>query len=318
MNELNNGENAAALRHANEVYIAERQQWMADAVEVVTGSREHDPLDIFPAPAEVRAESATLDLSSEQEAALREVAGRFGVGGEADVMSTANHVVVEGGKPWKVEAELVIAQAATTIIVAGSPHRKIGADETSYLQARLGDSAPEQDEYGMIGQLIAIQPEFESLEQPQVLPFGYDISDDHTLITQPTGQLIHIGHLQNRPVILLRIDRENYFDEIEQKNKYRHQPDSAAVVGIISDVLTACGDTESSVGMLTSSTYASRVIDAKRAGLKKGRLFDVGMYGRQTLAEVRGEALAEPTAIEQIPGELHTIYQKLSQLAAEV
>lgn len=306
------------IKQNMDVYIAERQHWLADAVEVVTGNRELDPLMVFPPPAEVRAESLSLELTDDQELALREIAGRFGVGGEVDVPSTAEHVVIEGGKPWKVEAELALAKGAATIIVAGSPYRVIGEDETTYMHAKLKDKLSEQDEYGMVGQIVAMQPGFEPLAQPEVIPFGYDITKDHTLMTEFTGQIVLIGHIRNRPVIHMRIDRENYFDEVEQKHKYRNQPDGAAVMGIVSDVLLACGDYSSSVGVITSSTYASRVIDAKRVGLKKGRNFEVGMYGRQTLANVKGEAVAEPVAIEQIPAELHTIHQKISQLESEV
>jgi hypothetical protein len=42
------------------------------------------------------------------------------------------------------------------------------------------------------------------------------------------------------------------------------------------------------------------------------------MYGRQTLADVKGIAVTEPTEIRQIPSELHTAYSKLLLLEQEL
>lgn len=318
MSEMNSPENKDAAENV-EAYLAERQAWMREAVEVVTGDPNQDPLEIFPAATEVRADGQALELTADAETALREVAGRFGIGGEKDVHSGSNHQLIEGGLAWKIDAEAAITDATDSIVYAGSEHRPINReDEVAYMKNRLGeDVAVGANEYEIARQLAELEPGFEPLEEDIVLPFGYDISDGFKLVQETTGQLVQIGTNNGRPVTLLRVDRENYVDE-EGANKYRNQPDSAALMGIISDILTAAGDEESTVGMNTSNTYSSRVIDAVRAGLRRGRSFDVGMYGRQTLADVKGEAAAEPTAINQIPGELHTIYAKLQQLEAEL
>ena len=82
-------------------------------------------------------------------------------------------------------------------------------------------------------------------------------------------------------------------------------------MGIISDMLSAQGDEVSTVGFNTSNTYASNAIDTTRAGLERGRPFHVGMYGRQTLAEVEGKPAAEPTEIQHIPGEMYAMQVRL-------
>lgn len=325
--EANQGQEATLQ---TEAYIAERQRWIGDAVELLTGDRSTEPTQVLQAPMtgpnEARADQAGLELSVEQELSLREIAGRFGVGGEQDIKSNTDQEILEGGLPWKVEAEAInvlvrnrdtetIAHSPKTIIFSGSPFRKLGATEISYLELKFGTAGT--TEFDMVRQVAEAQEGFEPSEQDEVLPFGYDIQNNHELKDEATGQLIKIGSIDGTSVVLLRIDRENYTND-EGEPKYRNQPDSAALMGFISGVLTACGDETSSVGFNTSTTYASRAIDTVRAGLKVGRSFNFGMYGRQTLAEVKGGAVAEPTSIHQIPGELRVMHDKLQQLAAEL
>lgn len=322
MSEMNNTENKNVQHINTEAYLAERAIWMADAVELISGSRETDPLSVFEPATEVRDDSTGMQLTDEQEVALREVAGRFGIGGEADVKSGATHQILEGGKPWKVEAEAKITEAAETILFAGSPNRKLGQDEVDYLKTKLPEGEePASTEYEMVRQIAEMQEGFEPLESDEELPFGYDINSNYAVLGEPTGQLVRIGSLNGADVVLFRVDRENYVDENEEdpkkQNKYRNQPDSAALMGVVSEVLNLCGDDHSSVGINSSTTYASRAVDTVRAGLKNGREFKVGMYGRQTLADVKGDPIAAPTGINQIPGELHTMQTKLAQLASE-
>ncbi len=321
MSEVNRPENQNSQNQENiqpriEAYLDERAQWMADAVELVAGDRTANPFEVFPEPGEVRAEGQGLNLTQEQEAQLREVAGRFGIGGESDVVNAARAQILEGGKPWKLEAEARIAGQAQTVLFAGSPYRKLGQDETEYLGQKFGEVAGET-EYDMVRQIATAQEGFQPLEEPEVLSFGYDIHNNHALVTEPTGQLIKIGTIDNRDVMVLRVDRENYTDD-EGKQKYRNQPDGAALLRFVSDVLSASGDEDSSVGINSSTTYASRAVDTVRAGLRSGRMFEIGMYGRQTLADVRDLPVAEPTAINQIPGELHEMWVKLQQLRTEI
>jgi hypothetical protein len=315
MVEMDNPENTDPRVEA-QAYLAVRQQWMADATEVITGNREAVPSEVFPEPSEVRRESEGLELSPEQEAQLREVAGRFGVGGPEDVPSHANHQLIEGGLAWKIDAEAVITNPSGSVIFAGTPHRKITReDEVAYVKNRLGTEDVPENEYKLAKALAAIQPGFEPAEE-RVLPFGYDIGNGFALQQEATGQLVQIGTNNGRPVMVVRVDRENYTDE-EGNAKYRNQPDSTALMGFIAEVLSATGDEISSVGLNTSNTYSSRVIDAVRAGLARNRKFDVGMYGRDTLTGV-GAPLPKETEINQIPGELRTINDKLQHLAHEL
>lgn len=293
---------------------------IGDAVEVITGDREIDPVVALVAPMqnpeEARADSAPLPLTAEQETDLREIAGWFGIGGEADVVSAAGYQILEGGKPWKIEAEAAIAGHTKTIIFAGSSFRKLGADETAYLEAKLG-GVDGETEYDMARQIAESQDGFVGLERDEILPFGYEVTPEHALVSGPTGQLVKIGKIHGRPVWLLRVDGETYTDE-EGNAKQRNRPDSAALMSFVAEVLSAGGDQTSSVGLDTSTTYATRVIDTVRAGLRHDRTFDVGMYGRQTLADIKGEPAAQPTAINQIPGELRVAYDKLIQLKHEL
>jgi len=301
-----------------ETYIAERMKWMQDAVVLLGAEPDKNPLEVFPQPTEPRDAAEALPLSEEQETKLREVAGRFGIGGETDVIAPTEVQILEGGKPWKIEAEAAIVGGARTVVFAGSPYRTIGSDESEYV---LGKHGIELDkvvsEYDMARVLATKQEGFVALEKDEVLPFGYDIKDGHKLLHDQNGQLVKIGENNGHQVLLLRVDRENYRDATGAP-KYRNQPDGSALLGFVSDTLSAAGDETSGVGLATSTTYASRAVDTVRAGLKSGRFFGVSMYGRQTLADVRGLPAAEPTGINQIPGELHAMYEKLVSLQGEL
>lgn len=292
-----------------EAYLEEHKEWMRDALEAVGADREADPLEVFPAPTEPRDKAEGLPLSEKEKDDLRKAAGRFGIGGEVDVIFSANTQILEGGKPWKVESEAIVAEGASTVIFAGSPHRKIGQDEQEYIRDKYGAEQEGDSELDMVRFLAEQQEGFESLEEDETLPFGYDIDNNHELMTKPTGQLVKIGQQNGQSILLLRVDRENY-EDAEGNLKYRNQPDSAALMRFISGTLSTSGDETSAVGLVTSTTYASRAVDAVRAGLDSGRNFGVSMYSRQTIADVRGLPVAEPTAINQIPGELHAMHQK--------
>lgn len=123
--------------------------------------------------------------------------------------------------------------------------------------------------------------------------------------------------IARKPVLLLKVDGETYKDG-EGKERQRYRPDSAAQMAFVSQVLLACGDETSRVALNTSTTYAARVIDTMRAGMLFNRGFEVGMYGRQTLAAVKNEPVATPTEIQNIPGELRVAYNKLQQLQAAI
>lgn len=314
-------------------YIQTRMVWLKDAVELVTGDRETPIENVFEFPMqnpqERRADATPLELTADKEQELREIAGRFGIGGEADVTSIAEHQVLEGGKPWKVEAEAKISNGAQTIIFAGSTFRRIGVDESDYMRVKYGVELAGDTEYDMVRKIAEKQHGFVLADEEEVLPFGYEISEAHTFINKPTeteqlkkiGEVVELDENQEvrvrKPVLLLKVDGETYQDE-EGKEKQRFRPDSAELMVFISQVLSAGGDEISRVALNTSTTYAARVIDTMRAGLQANRTFDVGMYGRWTLAEIRGEAAASPTEIQNIPGELRLAHYKLQQLQAEL
>lgn len=316
------------VRAQVDAFIDERMQWLGDAVEILAGDRSLNPLDALPA-ATVELESARRDeadpmLSPEDEQKLREIAGRFGIGGESDVVGDAPHRIAEGGLVWKVEAELENMERVPglqTMILAGSPHRTIRDDEVDYVQGKFGDDISGKTEYEMVRWLIEQRAGFISRSPQQDdkdLGFGYQIDAQNTFVEGATGQLLEIGSYFGRPVLLLSVDREIYFDEEAQAERYRYQPDSAALMRFIGNVLTVCGDNASGVGLDTSTTYAARQVDTIRAGLRDSRAFDVGMYGRQTLADVQGKPAKEPTEIFQIPGELFALCEKLLKLRDEI
>lgn len=298
------------------------------AVEVVNPQDiEANPLEIFAAPGEVRATGVALELTGEQEEALRDVVGELGFGRETDL--TAEQVglpsgyvaIIEAGQPHKIEAECRLADTAGTLLFAGSPYRKVASEAERASGARvLGIDAENlgATEYDVVRQIAEAQPGFIPNETgDEVLSFGYDIYQNYEVSESPTGQLVKIGTVENRDVVLLRIDRENYVED--GKSKYRFQPGSAAVMGIVSDVLSKSGDSETPVGFLTSATYQpSRDIDGARAGMKHNRQFGVVTYGTATLAEVKGEPVAAPGPINQLPGELHKAAQQTAKLAAEL
>jgi hypothetical protein len=301
-----------------EQYITTRSAWLEEAVKIAGAPEGSSPVEVFAAPTSVRADAPAPGYTTEQEEAIREIAGRFGIGGEADVPAIADVEIIEGGKPWKVEAEALIANPQGVRIYAGSSKRRIGADEAAYVQNKLANSedAAATIEYDMVRQIAEMQPGFIPLEKDVVWPFGYKVEPGHAVVREKTGQLRQIGTQDDQPVVLLRVDREDYVDE-QGADKYRNQPDSLALMSIVDSVYNTQGYGNQSIGLLTSNTYASRAVDIVRAGLKSGSDFRVGMYGRQTIAEVQDKPTAEPTSINQIPGELHVIAKKLALLAEE-
>lgn len=307
-------------RQAAEAYASHVRKAVSRVAEILTGDEEADPSEVFVSPTERRDDQTVkeafgdVELTPGLERDLREAVAPLGLGGEQDVASQASYQIVEGGKPWKVEAEVAIAAEADTIIFAGSPHRNIGQDEIDYIAGKLPEGVePGKTELEMVRKIAEMQAGFEPLEEDSVLPFGYDISSNHEFTSEPTGQLVQIGTRLGKPVLLLRVDRENYLDD-EGNSRYRYQPNSAALMGLVSQYLTANGDTESAIAIVTSSTYASRAVDTVIAGLENGRTFEVGMYGRETLAGVRGAEVAAPSPINQLPGELRVFAEKLRTL----
>jgi len=314
-------EQAEALMNRNEGILRA-------AVGVISPDNpEASPLEVFSSPREVRATGVALELTAEQEDRFRSIAGELGFGRETDKTSEQAGLpdgyvaVIEGGQSHKVEAQCRLVESASTLIFAGSPHRKITAEAERASGARVLGIDPESvgvTEYDVVRQIAEAQPDFVPNETgDEVLPFGYDIWRNHQVTEDPTGQFIKIGTVNDRDVVLLRIDRENYQDDAG-KSRYCFQPNSAAVMGIVSDVLAKRGDDDTPVGFLTSATYQpSRDIAAVSAGIRYDRQFGVVSYGTSTLAEVKGE-VAKPGPINQLPGELHTTATQTAKLRKEL
>ena len=293
--------------------IMEQNAWLHEAVQVVTGQENSNPLEVFLPPTEVRDDVLKLDINSDQEVKLREIAGRFGIGSEMDIPSGADYDVLEGGKPWKILAEANIASGVK--VFAGSAHRKIGEDEKTFLVESYGievKDLADMTEFDMTA-FLASKSEGFVHEELQDTGFGYEITEGNRNVAKANGQLLRVGNIDGQAVYVLRVDREDYVDEAG-KNKYRNQPDGARLLGFISDWLSTKGDDSSVIGLNTSNTYASRALDVVKAGQEAGRAFTVGMYGRNNLRKIAEDRVPEQTPINQIPGELYVIASKLKDL----
>lgn len=296
-----------------EQFISMREAWLADAVELMTGDREADPLQVFPVPTEVRADAPELDISDEQEQDLRDIAGRFGIGGEVDVPAAAEVEILEPGKPWKVEAEAVIATGIKVYI--GLPARRIDDGERAYVQHKLpAGEAAAVTEYEMVRQMAELDHDFVPLDEDVVLSFGYEARPGFAVNANRDGQLLQIGTSKGQPVFLLRLDS---YTENENGKLRNIKPKNAELMAMVGLALERNGVIDArSIGLLTSSTYPSRLLDTMIAGLRSNLDFRLGMYGRNTLAAVKNEPIAGPPDLNQIPGELHTYARKLKQLKA--
>lgn len=303
---------------------ARRALWEA-AKSIVEVSPEADLLQIFPSPTERRESDEGLSLTPDQEVSLRKSASELGLDREADRLASSigfepgYTAFIEGGQIHKVLAEIGNSleddSAKPASIIVGGGLRKVDLPAERAIAARLlklDESKVAATEYDMVRQAVSSVEGFVSLEQPQVLPYSYDIQKDNEVKEAEDGQFLVIGHIQGIPVTLMRIDREDY--EEDGKPKYRKQPDSAGVMKIIDGVLKLSKD-ESSIGFHTSSAYqTSREVDAKRAAVQTGRFCAVPSYGTARLAKVKGEPAPLPVAINQIPGELHRIENQLRKL----
>lgn len=301
----------------------EQLGWLNEAAQVV-GGPEAKPADVFDLPPEVRNDAPMPDLSPEQEEAIREVAQRFGYGAKENVPSglTGAVCVAEGGKIWKMMAEAEAMKGEDNprrYVFAGSPYRQLGADEHKFMKEVVGEELPENaTEYDAAYWLALRQTDKKVPIDPVVLHFGYEVSEGNPPVYEATGQLIHVGQTEQAvPVEVLRIDREVY--EEDGKSKYRFQPAPDRVMGFMSEVLAAQGDREAKVPVayMTSNTYASRVVDAIRAGIREGRQFGVSMYGRNTILGLGAPAPKE-TPLNQLPGDLRITHDNLQQLLREV
>lgn len=317
------GNGPVDLRERAEQLANQMDSVLRAAVEVVAPGSDAEVAEVFSQPTERRDDDPGLQLTEGQEEALRELAATLGWGRKHDKTPTEQGLqsgfaaVIEGGQPHKVRAELAVITESEpgVIVVAGSPNRKVTNDAERQSGAHITGLEVEQvgaTEYDVVRQVIATTSGFEAAEE-DILPASYDTSAEHAVREDRSGQFRLIGKLAGADVILMRIDREDYVDA-EGANKYRYQPGTAEVIGIVDAVLTASGDTQSQIGFVTSSTYEpSRTVDAVRAGLATGRQAEVVAYGTERLAAVRGTAPAEGP-INQLPAELRKAADNVAAL----
>lgn len=310
-------------QYAREV-LERSKKALGDAVEVVAGNRDADPLKVFPAPGEVRNEDEGLQLSDEQAAKLRAAAAELGFERQTDLpLSEAGlqgaHVIIEGGQPHKIvaEAKMVVEDAAAnpkTIIFSASPYRRISSDaEKISARNQFGGQEPETeyDTSRMVAEGLA---GFVAHKEELVLPIGYDINNEFGVTQEATGQFVEIGRVGDTPVVLMRIDRESYTDE-EGKAKYRKQPGFAEVMAVVAEISSVLGDDQAPVAFVTSGTYEpSRSVGAARSAIRTERVVGVATYGTARLAEVNSTDVPEPRRLEQLPGELHKMANEVAQL----
>lgn len=300
--------------------IIEQLSWLNQAAEIVGGSGATVE-KTFDVPPQVRQEAPAPKWSEEQIASIREIAHRFGYGAEHDVPSGVygGARITEGGLAWKIASEveaLKREEGLETIVFAGSPYRSIKDEERAFIAERYEVELPEDATEYDLAHFFAQRQSSRLADQPVAVAFGYKIAQGNSTVNENTGQLVHVGETSAGQVVqLLRVDREVY--EEEGKPKYRFQPDSAALMGFIADVMEAQGQV-GGVALITSNTYASRQHDAIRTGLTRGREFGVAMYGRATIAAVRGIDMLPDSPLNQLPGDLRVTYEKLQQLQLEL
>lgn len=316
--------NVTPRQYAEQI-LGSSEAALASSVAIVSPETpDASPLEVFPAPNTVRSEDTGLELTPEQEAGLRQAAAELGFGREADrtiseMGFSGAHVIIEGGLPHKIMAEALMVKDdsladPSTYIFAGSPHRKTTSDAEVASAEKQFDGKHGDTEFDSARLAAESIPGFVASEEDQILPFGYDLDADYALVAQASGQFTLIGHIDGTPVVLMKIDRENYTDE-EGNAKYRNQPDSAAVIKIVSQVLSGNGDSDQPIAFVTSSTYqASREVDAAGVAVEIDRPIAVATYGSARLAATKGESAPAPAPINQLPGELHKLAQNVESL----
>lgn len=318
-------------QYAQEI-LDRSQEALSRAVAVVSPETpEASPLDVFPAPNEVRADDAGLTLAPEQEAELRSAAAELGFGRATDRNLSEQglghaHVIIEGGQPHKMMAEALLVlddeQASpSSIIFSASPNRKITSPaEIASAERLLGKAGA--TEYDVARDIARSLPGFRTFElSERSLPYGYKVGAGFEVTDDTTGQFKLIGTIGKAQVLMMRIDREDYREDGQPK--YRNQPGAVDVLNIVEQIT---GDAPTPfhllpIAMVTSATYEpSRAVDAAIASTKiaetTGRKIGIASYGTARLAAVKGEEVPAPAPINQLPGELHKMAREVAKLEA--
>jgi len=300
--------------------VSEQLTWLNQAAEIVGGPGAK-PDEVFDQPPQERRTARTPNWTPEQEAGVREIAHRFGYGAEHNVPSglPGGVLIAEGGLAWKIAAEAAAFEdeaGPRELLFAGSPHRVLHEDEHEFLDKRLGLTLPEYATEYDLAHLFARRQAGEPGGQEQVLNFGYELTEGNPTVQQPTGQLVFIGETsKGQSVQLLKVEGAVAPEDESKPPAYR--PGPGELMRIMADVTALQGRKQEPIGLATSNSYASRLVDTISAGIKHGgRQFGVAMYGRRTLAEIKGTPIQPATPeLNQLPGELRETYDKLQDLS---
>ena len=307
-------------RYAEQV-LTQSQSVLREAVSIAFPERpDINPVEAFPKPSEVRAESPDIpELTDDRKAALLTKASELGFGRAENVTLSEQGfvgatVIVEGGQPHKMlaEARMVVDDEAAQpkiIIISASPHRELKNDaEIASAQRLFGRVG--KTEYDVASDVARALDGFIEYDEPMVLNAGYDINDGFTFSQEPTGQFEVIGEINSTPVVLMKINRRDLED-----GKYDRQPNTAAVIGIVNALTKANNDESSPLVHVTSGTYRpSRTVGAAIAGLTVDRLVGIATYGNDLLNEIKGDNA--PAPISQLPGELREMAVQVENLRA--
>jgi len=279
-----------------------------------------DPLTVFPAPTELRAESPDIpELDEERRASLLEKASELGFGRAENVTLseqglTSAIVILEGGQPHKMlaEAHLVVDDPEAnprSIIISASPHRVLKNPAEIASAERLFGRAG-RTEYDVALDVMRAVPGFAEWEEPAIVTASYDINNGFATSEEPSGQFMTIGQIGFVPVMAMKIDRRDLGD-----GKYDRQPETDDVLRIVDAVAKArgSGDTTSPIVHVTSGAYRpSRTLGVALAGLSAERLVGIATYGNDLLNRIKDDNAPPP--VGQLPSELHKMAKKAVEL----
>lgn len=322
MIEFHNGDSGRIPSHDELlVEVQEKLGWLESAAQEIGGPNATPESVFTPLNSDNRSQAPDPNWNQRQQAVARELAQHLGYGSEYNVISGLQGGVrlLEAGKIWKVLAETDVLDQENNVsmlVFAGSPYVPLGADERDFIERRGHDhivGATNQYEA-----TLAVARQLVETPDEQVASYGYELSESNAVKFEPTGQFMRLGKAENgQDVVMIRVDREEFTDDGNQ-DRYRYQPSQQRLMTMLSEILRHAGDTDSPIGLITSNAYASRQFDTIRAGLTDGRRYGVAMYGRETLAHMKGEPVAPATPLNQLPGELWLAYNKLRLLESDL
>jgi hypothetical protein len=176
-------------------------------------------------------------------------------------LTSADYQLLDASEIWWVEAEAEAAIATRGIIYSGSVNRRLSDIEKSYIRDVYG-STNFSFEYNMVRLVAETREHFEPLNEDEIVPYSYAIEPNHQFLHIGSGQLRRIGMLGGRDILLLRVDTETYIDK-ERRPATRYTPNSVALLGFLSKVLSHYADYHSSLGLVTTLDRNVNVSEVK-------------------------------------------------------